>query len=141
MFQTVLVVSIQAFPISRMFQTCACGTNKFCVSRVYHACACSNTKSRCWWWTHKPLCRHVSFPSQECFGHALVVKQKLFSLVFVVLVGTCGEHTSFLWKEFQACALGECASFLISGVSIKMALVLNTQTFRSRRLQCFSLRL
>ena len=53
------------------------------------SCACKNTRA---------------FPSRECFGHALVVKHKLFYLVIVVLASTCGEHTSFLSKEFQPCA-------------------------------------
>ena len=32
------------------------------------------------------------------------MKHKLLFLVIVVLVGTGGEHTSFLSKEFEACA-------------------------------------
>ena len=120
-FQTVLVVNIQAFPISRTYQICACGINKFCVSRVYYAYACSNTQAfplrKC---SKQVLvvdtqasvstrlccaCKNtLDFPSQECFGLALVVKHKLVYLVIVVLVGTCGEHTSFLSKGFQACA-------------------------------------
>ena len=83
--QTVLVMNIQASPISRMYQTRACGIYKFlrfesvsCMrlleyTEVFQADAGGGHTSL--------LFRHVSsraclstraFPSRECFEHALV---------------------------------------------------------------------
>ena len=78
-----------SFPFSKVFLAGAGGGHTSLLFRHVSSSACKNTRA---------------FPSRECFGHALVVKHKLFYLVIVVLAGTCGEHTSFLSKEFQACA-------------------------------------
>ena len=78
-----------SFPFSEVFQAGAGGGHVSLLFRHVSSCACKNTRA---------------FPSRECFGLALVVKHKLFNLLIVVLVGTGGEHTSFLSKMFQACA-------------------------------------
>ena len=67
-FKLVLVVNVQASPISRMFQTCACGINKFYVSRVSHAALVKNTQA---------------FPFLQCSKQALVVGTQAFCLEHV----------------------------------------------------------
>ena len=68
--------------------------------------------SRCWWWTHKPLFRHVSVARVRIHEPSVrklsweSVRLKIFSRC------ACGEHTSsHVSRVFRACACGEDTSF------------------------------
>ena len=126
-FELVLLVNLQASPISRVYQTCACGINKFafqeCVMLRLLRIQCGKKKcsKQALVVDTMPFVSSTfpvagvmttrAFPSRKCIVHALVVKHKLSYLVIVVQAGTCGEHTSFLSKEFQACAWGNAHAF------------------------------
>ena len=63
LFQTGLVMNLQASPISKVYRTCAFGINKFGVSRVCQVSLVKNSQA---------------FTFQECFKFTLVVNTQAF---------------------------------------------------------------
>ena len=120
------MVNLQASPISRIYRDALVETS-FRVSRSACGEHTSFSHLECvssmrLLWTHNPSVSR-SFPSQECFRLVLVdiafLSRECCSADTVV-----NKHTSFFMsQEFQAGAWGECASFLVSRVLIKLALV------------------
>ena len=73
------------------------------------------------WWTHKPSVSRAS-PSRECFIFALVLEHTSFPfsrVVWQILV----VNTQAFMSKVSSGAWGKCASFLVSRVLIKLALV------------------